>query len=436
MIWNKKYECMDRGNLEDLQLARLKEAVRRVYERLPFYRKKFSENHVYPDALKSLENLREFPFTRKPELREGYPFGLFTAPLEKIVEFHVSSGTTGKPVVNGYTRKDIQVWSEVMARALACAGTTSKDVVHNAYGYGLFTGGLGVHYGAQLIGAKTVPISGGQTRRQIMIIQDFKSTVLTCTPSYALHIAEVAGEMGVDPRKLSLRVGILGAEPWSENMRKEIEAQLGIDALDIYGLTEIIGPGVAQECEAKEGMHIFEDHFLPEIIDPKTGKVLKEGEEGELVLTTLTREGTSLIRYRTGDITQINYQPCDCGRTMARISKIKGRADDMLIIRGVNIFPSQIENVLLEIEEAEPHYQLILERKRGLDELTVELEVSPNTFFDEVKRVEKIEAKIEKEIEDALGLRIGVRLVESRTIERSMGKAKRLIDKRNSKLGG
>jgi len=433
VIWNKKYECMDRDNLRDLQLTRLKEVIRRVYERLPFYRKKFSENHLHPDALKSLEDLKKFPLTRKSELREGYPFGLFTAPLEKIVEFHISSGTTGKPVVNGYTRKDIQVWSEVMARALACAGTTSKDVVHNAYGYGLFTGGLGIHYGAQLIGAKTIPISGGQTRRQIMIMQDFKSTVLTCTPSYALHIAEAAEEIGVDPRKLSLRVGILGAEPWSENMRKEVEVQLGIDALDIYGLTEIIGPGVAQECEAKEGMHIFEDHFLPEIIDPKTGKVLEEGEEGELVLTTLTREGTSLVRYRTGDITQINYQPCDCGRTIARINKIKGRVDDMLIIRGVNIFPSQIENVLLQIEEAEPHYQLILERKRGLDELTVELEVSPNTFFDEVKRVEKIEAKIEKEIEDALGLRIGVRLVESRTIERSMGKAKRIIDKRKSK---
>lgn len=433
MIWNKEYECMDRDNLRDLQLTRLKEVVRRVYERLPFYGKKFSENHLHPDALKSLEDLRKFPLTRKSELREGYPFGLFTAPLEKIVEFHISSGTTGKPVVNGYTRKDIQVWSEVMARALACAGTTSKDVVHNAYGYGLFTGGLGIHYGAQLIGAKTIPISGGQTRRQIMIMQDFKSTVLTCTPSYALHIAEVAEEIGINPRELSLRVGILGAEPWSENMRKEIEAQLGIDALDIYGLTEIIGPGVAQECEAKEGMHIFEDHFLPEIIDPETGKVLEEGEEGELVLTTLTREGTSLVRYRTGDITQINYQPCACGRTIARINKIKGRVDDMLIIRGVNIFPSQIENVLLQIEEAEPHYQLILERKRGLDELTVELEVSPNTFFDEVKRVEKIEAKIEKEIEDALGLRVGVRLVESRTIERSMGKAKRIIDKRKSK---
>ena len=264
-------------------------------------------------------------------------------------------------------------------------------------------------------------------------MQDFKSTVLTCTPSYALHIAEVAEEMGINPRDLPLRVGILGAETWSESMRQEIESRLGIEALDIYGLTEIIGPGVAQECQIKKGMHLFEDHFLPEIIDPKTGRVLKEGEEGELVLTTLTREGTSLVRYRTGDITQINYQPCDCGRTIARISKIKGRVDDMLIIRGVNIFPSQIENVLLQIEEAEPHYQLILERKRGLDELTVELEVSPNTFFDEVKRVEKIEAKIEKEIEDALGLRVGVRLVESRTIERSMGKAKRIIDKRKSK---
>ncbi len=433
MIWNRKYECMDRDNLGDLQLARLKEVVRRVYERLPFYRKKFSENHLHPDALKSLEDLRKFPFTRKRELREGYPFGLFTAPLEKIVEFHISSGTTGKPVVNGYTRKDIQVWSEVMARALACAGTTSKDVVHNAYGYGLFTGGLGVHYGAQLIGAKTIPISGGQTRRQIMIMQDFKSTILACTPSYALHIAESAEEAGVNPRELSLRVGIFGAEAWSENMRREIETQLGIDALDIYGLTEIIGPGVAQECEAKKGLHIFEDHFLPEIIDPKTGKVLEEGEEGELVLTTLTREGTSLLRYRTGDITQINYQPCDCGRTVARISKIKGRADDMLIIRGVNIFPSQIENVLLQVEEAEPHYQLILERKRGLDELTVEIEVSSTSFLNGARRVEEVEVKIEKEIEDALGLRIGVKLVEPRTIERSMGKAKRLIDKRKSK---
>ncbi len=433
MIWNREYECMNRNNLQELQLKRLKEVTRYVYERLPFYKRKFEENGIHPDDIRVLEDLRRFPFTRKAELREGYPFGLFTSPLEEIVEFHISSGTTGKPVVNGYTRKDIGIWAEVMARALTCAGTTSEDVVHNAYGYGLFTGGLGVHYGAQLIGAKTIPISGGQTRRQIMMMEDFKSTVLTCTPSYALHLAEVAEEVGVNPRGLSLRVGVLGAETWSENMRKEIESRLGIDALDIYGLTEIIGPGVAQECQIKGGMHIFEDHFLPEIINPKTGKVVEEGEEGELVLTTLTREGTSLVRYRTGDITHINYQPCECGRTLARISKIKGRADDMLIIRGVNLFPSQIENVLIQIDEAEPHYQLILERKKGLDELTVELEASPHIFFDEVRKIEEIEAKIEKEIEDALGLRVGVRLVESRTIQRSMGKAKRIIDKRKSK---
>ncbi len=424
---------MNRENLQDLQLRRLKKVTHRVFERLPFYKRKFEKNRVHPDQIKSLEDLQKLPFTSKSDLREGYPFGLFTAPLGEIVEFHISSGTTGKPVVNGYTRGDIQIWAEVMARALTCAGTTSKDVVHNAYGYGLFTGGLGTHYGAQLIGAKTIPISGGQTKRQITIMQDFKSTVLTCTPSYALHIAEVAEEMGVNPRNLPLRVGVLGAETWSESMRPEIESRLGIDALDIYGLTEIIGPGVAQECERKEGMHLFEDHFLPEIIDPKTGNVLEAGQEGELVLTTLTREGTSLIRYRTGDITHIDYQPCECGRTLARIGKIKGRVDDMLIIRGVNLFPSQIENILLQIDEAEPHYQLILERRKGLDELTVELETSPHIFFDEVRKLEEIEARIEREIEETLGLRIGVRLVEPRTIERSAGKAKRVIDKRKLK---
>lgn len=424
---------MNRENLQDLQLRRLKKVTHRVFERLPFYKRKFGKNRVHPGQIKSLEDLQKLPFTSKSDLREGYPFGLFTAPLGEIVEFHISSGTTGKPVVNGYTRGDIQIWAEVMARALTCAGTTSKDVVHNAYGYGLFTGGLGTHYGAQLIGAKTIPISGGQTKRQITIMQDFKSTILTCTPSYALHIAEVAEEMGVNPRNLPLRVGVLGAETWSESMRPEIESRLGIDALDIYGLTEIIGPGVAQECERKEGMHLFEDHFLPEIIDPKSGNVREAGQEGELVLTTLTREGTSLVRYRTGDITHIDYQPCECGRTLARIGKIKGRVDDMLIIRGVNLFPSQIENILVQIDEAEPHYQLILERKKGLDELTVELETSPHIFFDEVRKLEEIEARIEREIEETLGLRIGVRLVEPRTIERSVGKAKRVIDKRKLK---
>lgn len=433
MIWNKKYECMPRQELESLQLERLKEIAQRVYQYLPFYKRKFKQRKVSPEDIKSLKDLKKLPFTTKSELRDGYPFGLFAVPFEKIVEFHTSSGTTGKPVVDGYTRGDIEIWAEVTARSLSCAGATADDIIQNAYGYGLFTGGLGIHYGARLIGAKVIPISGGQTNRQVMMMQDFKSTVLTCTPSYALHIAEVAKEMGIDLRKLPLRVGVLGAEAWSENMREEIESRLDITALDIYGLTEIIGPGVAQECPEKKGLHIFEDHFLPEIIDPKTGEVLREGEEGELVLTTLTREGTPLIRYRTGDITKINYKPCPCGRTLARISKIRGRVDDMLIIRGVNIFPSQIENVLMQIEEAEPHYQLILERKKGLDELTVELETSPKIFFDEVRKIEEIEKSIAQEIEKTLSLRVGVKLVEPKTIQRSMGKAKRLIDKRKLK---
>lgn len=430
MIWNPRYECMSRKELEELKLEKLKKVVEKLYATLPFYRKKFDEVGLKPHHIKTLDDLKKIPFTTKDELRQGYPFGLFCAPLEEIVEFHISSGTTGKPVVDGYTRKDVEIWSEVMARSLASAGCTSKDVVHNAYGYGLFTGGLGVHYGAQKIGAKTIPISGGQTRRQIAIMKDFGSTILTCTPSYALHIAEVAEEMGEDPRKLPVRVGVFGAECWSESMRKEIEKKLDIVALDIYGLTEIIGPGVAQECEMKEGLHIYEDHFLPEIIDPETLQPLPEGEEGELVITTLTREGTCLLRYRTRDITSITYSPCRCGRTIARISKIKGRTDDMLIIRGVNVFPSQIESVLMRVEGTEPHYQLILERKKGLDELTVEVETTPEIFFDEIKKLEEIEKKIAREIEENLGLRVNVRLVEPRSIERTAGKAKRVIDKR------
>lgn len=433
MIWNSKYECIEREELKKIQLQKLKSLVHKLYNNLPFYKSKLDEAGVKPSHIKSLEDLRMLPFTTKDELRQGYPFGLFCTPRDEIVEFHISSGTTGKPVIDGYTREDLKVWSEVMARALTAAGCSSRDVVHNAYGYGLFTGGLGVHYGAQKVGAKTIPISGGQTKRQIMIMKDFGSTILTCTPSYALHIAETAEEIGEDVTKLPVRVGILGAECWSENMQQEIEKKLGILALDIYGLTEIIGPGVAQECERKEGLHIFEDHFFPEIIDPETLQPLPEGEEGELVITTLTREGTALLRYRTRDITSINYQPCKCGRTIARISKIKGRDDDMLIIRGVNIFPSQIEDVLMQIEETEPHYQLILERKKGLDELTVEVETTSEIFFDEVKKLEGIETRIAKGVENNLGLRVNVRLVEPRTIERSMGKAKRLVDKRELK---
>ncbi len=433
MIWNEKYECMGREELEKLQLERLQRVISRVYNILPFYRERFQEKGVSPGDLKSLPDLTEFPFISKSDLRQGYPFGFFTVPSREILEVHSSSGTTGKPVVDGYTRGDLEIWSEVMARALFCAGATKKDIIHNAYGYGLFTGGLGVHYGARRIGAKIIPVSGGQTRRQVMIMRDFGSTVLTCTPSYALHIAEVAEEMGVDLKSLSLRVGIFGAEAWSENMRREIEPRLGIDAVDIYGLTEIIGPGVAQECLEKKGLHIFEDHFLPEIINPETGEGLPPGEEGELIITTLTREALCLVRYRTGDITSITYEPCACGRTLARISKIKGRTDDMLIVRGVNLFPSQIENVLMRIDETEPHYQLVLERKKGLDELTVEVEARPGIFFDEVRKLEEIEKRIAREIEAELSLRVGVRLVEPRRIERSTGKAKRVIDKRQLK---
>lgn len=430
MIWNPKYECMDNEGMQKLQLQRLKTMVEKLYNNLPFYQKKLDAQKLKPQHIQSLKDLQLIPFTTKDELREGYPFGFFCAPFNDIVEFHISSGTTGKPVVDGYTRVDLEIWSEVMARALTTAGCTSEDIIHNAYGYGLFTGGLGFHYGAQRIGAKIIPVSGGQTKRQVMLMKDFGSTVLTCTPSYALHIAEIATEMGENISKLPLKVGIFGAESWSENMRQEIEKKLGILALDIYGLTEIIGPGVAQECEAKAGLHIYGDHFLAEIIDPETLEPLPEGKEGELVITTLTRQGTVLLRYRTRDITSINYTPCTCGRKTARISKIKGRTDDMLIIRGVNIFPFHIENVLMQIEETEPHYQLILDRKKGLDELTVEVETTPKIFFDEVKKIEEIEQKIAKGIEENLGLRIKVRLVEPRSIERSMGKAKRIIDKR------
>ncbi|MCD6471845.1 phenylacetate--CoA ligase [Candidatus Aerophobetes bacterium] len=433
MIWNKKYECMERKDIENLQLERFNEVIQRVYDHVPFYRKKFDKEGIRLKKIKSLKDIRNFPFTTKSDFRDNYPFGLIAVPFEKIEEFHTSSGTTGKPVVNGYTKKDIQIWAEVVARGLTAIGVRRNDIIQNAYGYGLFTGGIGHHYGVQLIGAKIIPASGGQTKRQVMIMKDFKSTVLTCTPSYALHIAEIVKEMGVDIKNLSLRMGNLGAETWSENMRGEIEERLNIEAFDVYGLTEIIGPGVANECKKKNGLHIFEDHFLPEVIDPKTGEVLLEGEEGELIITTLTREGTPLIRFRTGDITSLNYELCKCGRTQVRMSRIKGRTDDMLTIRGVNVFPSQIENILMQIEGAEPHYQLILERKRGLDELTVEVETSPEIFSDEVKRLEILEGKIARGIEEALGLRIRVRLVEPKSIKRSMGKAKRLIDKRNLK---
>ncbi len=431
MIWNEEYETMPREALEAIQLKRLQAVVERVYANVAHYRKKMDEAGVKPEDIKSLDDLKRLPFTTKEDLRENYPFGLFAVPLERVVRVHASSGTTGKPTVVGYTRRDIDTWAELMARTLACAGVHRGDIVHNAYGYGLFTGGLGFHYGAERLGATVIPISGGNTKRQIMIMKDFGSTVLTCTPSYALNIADVMKEEGISPEDLKIRVGVFGAEPWSENMREEIERKLGIDAIDIYGLSEIMGPGVSVECiEQKRGLHIFEDHFIPEIIDPDTGEVLPPGEKGELVFTTLTKEAFPVIRYRTRDITRLITEPCTCGRTFYRMEKIMGRTDDMLIIRGVNVFPSQIEHVLMSIEGVEPHYQIIIDKQGALDVMEVQVEVSEEIFSDEIKVLESLAKRIEQELKETLAVSCRVKLVEPRSIQRSEGKAKRVIDKR------
>ena len=431
MYWEQEYECMTRDDLQQLQLERLQSTLFRVATHVPFYRQKFKELGIDPDGFRSLDELRTLPFTTKQDMRDSYPYALFAAPMEEIVRIHASSGTTGKPTVVGYTRKDIETWSELMARTLVTASVHTGDIIQNAYGYGLFTGGLGVHNGAERLGASVIPISGGNTKRQIMIMQDFGSTVLTCTPSYSLFMAEEAKVEGVDFKKLKLRVGIFGAEPWSEAMRGEIEEKLNLVALDIYGLSEIMGPGVAQECfEGKCGLHIWEDHFIPEIINPVTGQRLGEGEKGELVVTTITKQGIPLIRYRTRDITSITYEPCICGRTHARIARMSGRSDDMLIIRGVNVFPSQIESILVGIEGVEPHYLLIVDRRDNLDTLEVQVEVDEQIFSDEVKVLQKLSRRIEKEIKDMLGVTCTAKLVEPKTIQRSEGKAKRVIDNR------
>jgi phenylacetate-CoA ligase len=431
MYYNEEFETLPRPALEALQLKRLKAMVERVYANVPFYRESFEKAGIRPDDLQSLDDLRKFPFTVKQDMRDAYPYGLFAAPMEEIVRIHASSGTTGKPTVVGYTQKDIDMWSELMARSFVAAGVHKGDIIHNSYGYGLFTGGLGAHYGAEKLGASVIPMSGGNTKRQILIMKDFGSTVLTCTPSYSLYLAESAVEEGVDFRSLKLRVGIFGAEPWSEAMRGEIEEKLNICAIDIYGLSEIMGPGVAIECrEAKCGLHIWEDHFIPEIINPETGEPAPEGEKGELVISTITKEGIPLLRYRTRDITSITYEPCRCGRTHARIARMSGRSDDMLIIRGVNVFPSQIESILMKIEGVEPHYLLIVDRKDNLDSLEVQVEVDEQIFSDEVKKLQILAQTIEKEIKDLLGVSCKVRLVEPKTIMRSEGKAKRVLDKR------
>ncbi|NLI57237.1 MAG: phenylacetate--CoA ligase [Clostridium sp.] len=431
--WNPTFECMSREEMTRVQTERLIDTVKRVFHNVPFYRGKMQEKGIEPGDIKSLEDLKKLPFTYKQDLRDTYPYGLFATPLSEIVRIHASSGTTGRQTVVGYTRKDIDTWAEVMARTLCCAGANMHSFIQVAYGYGLFTGGLGVHYGAERLGASVIPISGGNTKRQIQIMKDFGTTILACTPSYALFIAEVMEEMGIKKEELKLEAGVFGAEPWSDNMRKEIEERLGILAIDIYGLSEIIGPGVASECKCKSGLHIPEDHFIPEIIDPVTEEVLPPGSKGEIVFTTITKEGLPLIRYRTRDISSLNYEKCECGRTAVKMSKVSGRTDDMLIIRGVNVFPSQIESVLLEIGEAAPHYLLIVDREGNLDTLEVWVEMTQNMFSDEVKRVEEIEKKIRGEIETTLGIGAKVKLVEPKTIERSEGKAKRVIDKRVSR---
>jgi phenylacetate-CoA ligase len=416
--------------LRDLQLRRLTSIVQRAYDRVGLFRQRMAEHGMKPQDLRSLGDIVHLPFAQKADLRDTYPFGLFASPMKDIVRLHASSGTTGKPIVVAYTQQDLQVWTNVMVRSLAACGLHEGDVIQNAYGYGLFTGGLGAHYGAEALGATVIPISGGNTQRQLMVMKDFGVTAVCCTPSYFLHLIDQAAELGVDIKTLPLRAGVFGAEPWTESMRRRIEKDSGIRAYDIYGLSEIVGPGVAMECQCQAGPHIFEDYFYPEIIDPKTNKPAADGEEGELVLTTLGKEAMPMIRYRTRDITALATERCECGRTLRRIKRIGRRADDMFIIRGINVYPSQIETALLRVEGALPHYQIVLTREKGLDNMEVQVEVTAEVFSDTVGALEQLQQKLNKSIETTVGLRANVRLVQPRTIQRSEGKAKRVLDQR------
>ena len=429
MIWNESKECMSRDEMHALQSARLVKMVERVYYNVPFYRKKMQEMGLELGDVKGIEDITKLPFTTKSDLRDNYPFGLLAVPRSEIVRVHASSGTTGKATVVAYTRKDLDLWSECVARAFTMAGVTREDTIQIAYGYGLFTGGLGAHAGAERLGATVVPMSTGNTKKLTTMMKDFDVTAIACTPSYLLHIAETLEEMG-DLDEVKLKTAICGAEPWTENMRKQIENKLHIHAHDIYGLSEVLGPGVACDCEYHRGLHVQEDHFIPEIIDPDTLQPLPAGETGELVFTTITKEGLPILRYRTRDLTSIDYTPCECGRTTARISRFKGRSDDMLIIRGVNVFPSQIESALLEMGEVAPHYLMIVDRVNNLDTLEVQVEVEERFFSDEIKELEKLTKKIATVIQHAIGLAVKVKLVEPKTIERSMGKSVHVIDNR------
>ncbi|NLO27725.1 MAG: phenylacetate--CoA ligase [Actinobacteria bacterium] len=449
MIFDREHECMNRADLKKLQEERLRVLVKRVYDRVPFYKRLFDTNGVKPEQIRTLDDLQRLPVTKKHNLRDEYPFGLFAASMKEVVRIHASSGTTGKPTTVGYTHNDIVMWAQVMARSLAGAGTSEDDIVQVAYGYGLFTGGLGAHYGAELLGASVIPISGSNTQRQLMLMEDFGTTVLCCTPSFALYVWDVAQQLGLDVTKFPLKVGVFGAEPWSEAMRHDIERKWNIKACDIYGLSEIVGPGVSCECvDAQSGLHMADDHFLSEIIDPETGEVLPEGERGELVITTLTKEAFPLVRYRTGDITRLTTEPCSCGRTNTRMARVFGRSDDMLIIRGVNVFPSQVESVLLMSPQVEPHYRLVVDRRGALDNLEVQVEISPSLYqdvtqgilstddiaiFTEHETLVRLKSNIQKNIKDVIGVNTGVTFKEPGSIERSEGKAQRVLDLREEK---
>jgi len=430
MIYNEEFETMPREVIKALQVKRLQQTLERVYHTVGFYKKSFDAAKVKPDEINSIADMQKLPFITRKDLRDNYPFGLFSVPMSSIVRLHASSGTSGRSAVFGYTKRDIEIWSDLIARCLVAAGLTKNDIIHNAFGYGLFTGGLGLHYGAEKIGASVIPISGGNAKRQIMILQDFGPTVICCTPSYALHLADEGKAMGVDMKSLKLRVGIFGAEPWTNTTRDAIEKAFGITALDLYGLSEVIGPGMAMEClEGRNGMHLFEDHFIVETINPQTGEVLPEGEEGELVFTTLTKEAGPLIRYRTGDISRLITEPCRCGRSHVKMERVLKRSDDMLIIRGVNIFPSQIEAILVDIEGLQLNYQIIVDKVGALDSLDLQVEASDKICSDSgsVKELQKIEQRILKDMKDYLGIAARVKLVQPNTLQKTGAK---IIDKR------
>ncbi|MDF7824580.1 phenylacetate--CoA ligase [Pontiellaceae bacterium B12227] len=424
-------DYMREEQLRTLQLQRLRAITKHAYENQTLFRERMDANGVKPEDIQCLEDVRKLPFTQKSDLRDTYPYGLFCVPMNEVVRLHASSGTTGKPIVVAYTDEDIEVWKEVMVRSFACAGLHSGDIIQNAYGYGLFTGGLGAHYGAEALGATVIPISGGNSERQIMVMRDFGTTAICATPSYFLHLIEYAEEMGIKWEDLPLRAGIFGAEPWSDEMREYIEGKTGIKALDIYGLSEIIGPGVGMACEEQHGLHIFEDHFMIEIVDPVTDEPMPDGEEGELIITTLSKKAMPVMRYRTHDITSVITEKCGCGRTIRRINRIARRSDDMFIIRGVNVFPSQVEAALLKVEETLPHYQIVLTRDGGMDQMEVQVEVTADVFTDTIRGVEAVHKQLSDAIAHILGIRVKLKLVEPNTIERSMGKAKRVIDNRN-----